>query len=145
MWTPVALRWLMDTDMGTSTEMWGSSSLWQGTKGRFAAPASCSLPLRVGLLHHLRRVSALSPVCDCNGMSRQCVFDWQLLRDTGNGFRCLGCQGHTEGAHCERCQQGFYRQHGGLCCLPCLCHPWGTCTVLPGLRGLWAPPGQGRL
>ncbi|KAF2984592.1 hypothetical protein EK904_003538 [Melospiza melodia maxima] len=123
-----------------------SSSLWQGRKGRFAAPAPCSLPLGVGLLHHLRRVSALlSAVCDCNGMSRQCIFDWQLLRDTGNGFRCLGCQGHTEGARCERCQQGFYRQHGGLCCLPCLCHPWGSlgpqcdsdgrCSCKPGVMG----------
>uniref|UniRef100_A0A8C3N158 Uncharacterized protein n=1 Tax=Geospiza parvula TaxID=87175 RepID=A0A8C3N158_GEOPR len=100
----------------------------------------------VGLLHHLRRVCALlSAVCDCNGMSRQCIFDWQLLRDTGNGFRCLGCQGHTEGVRCERCQQGFYRQHGGLCCLPCLCHPWGSlgpqcdsdgrCSCKPGVMG----------
>uniref|UniRef100_A0A8D2NA49 Laminin subunit gamma 2 n=1 Tax=Zonotrichia albicollis TaxID=44394 RepID=A0A8D2NA49_ZONAL len=105
---------------------------------------TCTLLLRVGLLHHLRRVSALlSAVCDCNGMSRQCIFDWQLLRDTGNGFRCLGCQGHTEGVRCERCQQGFYRQHGGLCCLPCLCHPWGTCTALPGLWRSGHPPGTG--
>uniref|UniRef100_A0A8C3QAD3 Uncharacterized protein n=1 Tax=Geospiza parvula TaxID=87175 RepID=A0A8C3QAD3_GEOPR len=103
-------------------------------------------PWQVGLLHHLRRVCALlSAVCDCNGMSRQCIFDWQLLRDTGNGFRCLGCQGHTEGVRCERCQQGFYRQHGGLCCLPCLCHPWGSlgpqcdsdgrCSCKPGVMG----------
>ncbi|CAN8217792.1 unnamed protein product [Coccothraustes coccothraustes] len=84
-------------------------------------------------------------VCDCNGMSRQCIFDWQLLRETGNGFRCLGCLGNTEGAHCERCKEGFFRQHGGLCCLPCLCHPWGSlgpqcdsdgrCSCKPGVMG----------
>uniref|UniRef100_A0A8C9NAD6 Laminin subunit gamma 2 n=1 Tax=Serinus canaria TaxID=9135 RepID=A0A8C9NAD6_SERCA len=78
-------------------------------------------------------------------MSRQCIFDWQLLRETGNGFRCLGCQGNTEGARCERCKEGFFRQHGGLCCLPCLCHPWGSlgpqcdsegrCSCKPGVMG----------
>ncbi|XP_063263813.1 laminin subunit gamma-2 [Prinia subflava] len=84
-------------------------------------------------------------VCDCNGMSRQCVFDWQLLRETGNGFRCLGCLGNTEGARCERCQHGFFRGQGQRCCLPCLCHPWGSlspqcdsdgrCSCKPGVTG----------
>ncbi|NXF03389.1 LAMC2 protein, partial [Smithornis capensis] len=74
--------------------------------------------------------------CDCNGMSRQCVFDWQLLRETGNGYRCLGCLGNTEGTHCERCKEGFYRRRQGECCLPCHCHPWGTwATARVGLRG----------
>ncbi|NXK97012.1 LAMC2 protein, partial [Formicarius rufipectus] len=83
--------------------------------------------------------------CDCNGMSRQCVFDWQLLRDTGNGYRCLGCMGNTEGARCERCQEGFFRQPGEKCCLPCHCHPWGSlsprcdshgrCSCKPGVMG----------
>ncbi|NXI30726.1 LAMC2 protein, partial [Sterrhoptilus dennistouni] len=83
--------------------------------------------------------------CDCNGMSRQCVFDWQLLRETGNGYRCLGCQGHTEGVHCERCKDGFFRRQGQQCCLPCLCHPWGSlspqcdndgqCSCKPGVMG----------
>ncbi|KAL9845924.1 laminin subunit gamma-2 [Geothlypis trichas] len=103
------------------------------------------LPLACLALLPAARSAHRGQVCDCNGMSRQCVFDWQLLRDTGNGFRCLGCQGHTEGARCERCQQGFYRQHGGLCCLPCLCHPWGSlgpqcdsngrCSCKPGVMG----------
>ncbi|NXJ28826.1 LAMC2 protein, partial [Dicrurus megarhynchus] len=83
--------------------------------------------------------------CDCNGMSRQCVFDWQLLRETGNGYRCLGCLGNTEGAHCERCRDGFFRRRGERCCLPCLCHPWGSlspqcdsdgrCSCKPGVTG----------
>ncbi|XP_014742189.1 PREDICTED: laminin subunit gamma-2 [Sturnus vulgaris] len=84
-------------------------------------------------------------VCDCNGMSRQCIFDWQLLRETGNGFRCLGCQGNTEGPRCERCRDGFFRRRGERCCLPCLCHAWGSlsaqcdsdgrCSCKPGVMG----------
>ncbi|NWW75750.1 LAMC2 protein, partial [Climacteris rufus] len=83
--------------------------------------------------------------CDCNGMSRQCIFDWQLLRETGNGYRCLGCLGNTEGAHCERCKKGFFRRRGEQCCLPCHCHPWGSlstecdsngqCSCKPGAMG----------
>ncbi|NXY21854.1 LAMC2 protein, partial [Atrichornis clamosus] len=94
----------------------------------------------------LRCPSALlSPVCDCNGMSRQCIFDWQLLRETGNGYRCLGCQGNTEGARCERCKDSFFRRRGEQCCLPCHCHPWGSlspqcdsggrCSCKPGVEG----------
>ncbi|NXT50400.1 LAMC2 protein, partial [Pluvianellus socialis] len=83
--------------------------------------------------------------CDCNGMSRQCIFDWQLLRETGNGYRCLGCLGNTEGAHCERCKEGFFRQREEDCCLPCRCHPQGAlspqcssdgrCSCKPGVMG----------
>ncbi|XP_058698352.1 laminin subunit gamma-2 isoform X2 [Poecile atricapillus] len=83
--------------------------------------------------------------CDCNGMSRQCIFDWQLLRETGNGYRCLGCLGNTEGTHCERCKDGFFRRRGEQCCLPCLCHTWGSlspqcdsdgrCSCKPGVMG----------
>ncbi|NWV35449.1 LAMC2 protein, partial [Grantiella picta] len=96
--------------------------------------------------HHLRCLPALlSPVCDCNGMSRQCIFDWQLLRETGNGYRCLSCMGNTEGVHCERCKGSFFRRQGEQCCLPCHCHPWGSlssqcdsdgrCSCKPGLMG----------
>ncbi|NWX38195.1 LAMC2 protein, partial [Notiomystis cincta] len=87
----------------------------------------------------------LSPVCDCNGMSRQCIFDWQLLRETGNGYRCLGCRGNTEGARCERCRDGFFRGRAEQCCLPCLCHARGSlspqcdsdgrCSCKPGVMG----------
>ncbi|NWH33994.1 LAMC2 protein, partial [Chloropsis hardwickii] len=83
--------------------------------------------------------------CDCNGMSRQCIFDWQLLRETGDGYRCLGCLGNTEGRHCERCKPGFFRRRGERCCLPCLCHAAGSlspqcdsdgrCSCKPGVTG----------
>lgn len=126
----------MDTGMGTSTE-WGSSSLLAEQEGEVCATCTLFLHPQGGIAagafisrHHLRCLSALlSPGCDCNGMSRQCIFDWQLLRETGNGYRCLGCQGNTEGARCERCKDGFFRRQGERCCLPCLCHPWGTCTA----------------
>ncbi|NXG78682.1 LAMC2 protein, partial [Baryphthengus martii] len=84
--------------------------------------------------------------CDCNGMSRRCIFDWHLLRETGNGYRCLGCLGNTEGAHCERCKEGFFRQWDEDCCLPCRCHPLGSlspqcdsdgrCSCKPGVMGM---------
>uniref|UniRef100_A0A8C0BDB9 Laminin subunit gamma 2 n=1 Tax=Buteo japonicus TaxID=224669 RepID=A0A8C0BDB9_9AVES len=87
----------------------------------------------------------LEVVCDCNGMSRQCVFDWHLLRETGNGYRCLGCLGNTEGVRCERCKEGFFRQREEDCCLPCRCHPQGAfspqcdsdgrCSCKPGVMG----------
>uniref|UniRef100_A0A8C5U228 Laminin subunit gamma 2 n=1 Tax=Malurus cyaneus samueli TaxID=2593467 RepID=A0A8C5U228_9PASS len=87
----------------------------------------------------------ISPVCECNGMSRKCIFDWQLLRDTGNGYRCLDCQGNTEGTRCEHCKDGFFRRRGEQCCLPCHCHPWGAlspqcdsdgqCSCKPGVAG----------
>ncbi|NXH19082.1 LAMC2 protein, partial [Bucco capensis] len=83
--------------------------------------------------------------CNCNGMSRQCIFDWQLLRHTGNGFHCLNCLGNTEGAHCERCKEGFFRRREEDCCLPCHCHPhgslssqcdsYGQCSCKPGVMG----------
>lgn len=42
--------------------------------------------------------------CECNG---NVDFNALGICDHITG-RCLKCLGHTEGDHCERCQQGFY-------------------------------------
>ncbi|KAG6930808.1 laminin subunit gamma 2 [Chelydra serpentina] len=88
--------------------------------------------------------SALS-VCDCNGKSSQCIFDRDLLRETGNGYRCLNCIDNTDGVHCERCQEEFYHQRDGESCLPCNCNPrgslglqcdnYGRCSCKPSVMG----------
>ncbi|XP_071422014.1 laminin subunit gamma-2 isoform X1 [Pithys albifrons albifrons] len=113
----------------------------QAMAGRWLLPLAC---LAASLLPAARGTHR-GEVCDCNGMSRQCVFDWQLLRETGSGYRCLGCLGNTEGARCERCREGFFRQRQEECCLPCHCHPWGSlspqcdsygrCHCKPGVMG----------
>ncbi|XP_053103696.1 laminin subunit gamma-2 [Hemicordylus capensis] len=67
--------------------------------------------------------------CNCNGKSRQCMFDPELLRQTGNGYKCLNCVGNTEGLNCERCKEGFYRRHRGDDCAHCHCNPTGSTSV----------------
>ncbi|XP_069497508.1 laminin subunit gamma-2 [Ambystoma mexicanum] len=86
-------------------------------------------------------------VCDCNGRSSQCIFDRDLWRRTGQGFRCLNCLGNTDGLHCERCKEGHYKSQGspGEVCLPCKCNPTGAigaecdvngrCDCKPGVMG----------
>nr|XP_060630471.1 laminin subunit gamma-2 [Anolis sagrei ordinatus] len=99
--------------------------------------ASLLLPAAVGT----RRREA----CDCNGKSRQCMFDTELLRRTGNGYVCLNCIDNTEGPHCERCKEGFYRQRDQNGCVACNCNPTGSvgaqcnnqgrCHCKSGVRG----------
>ncbi|XP_010638850.1 laminin subunit gamma-2 [Fukomys damarensis] len=84
-------------------------------------------------------------VCDCNGKSNQCIFEQELLRRTGNGFRCLYCKDNTDGQHCERCKEAFYRHQDRDRCLPCNCHSKGSlnpqcdnsgrCRCKPGVTG----------
>ncbi|KAF7241286.1 Laminin subunit gamma-2 [Varanus komodoensis] len=74
-------------------------------------------------------------VCDCNGKSSQCMWDLQLLRETGNGYRCLNCADHTEGANCERCKEGFFRRHPRERCMPCRCDPTGSAGVQCDVHG----------
>uniref|UniRef100_A0A8C3P7R2 Laminin subunit gamma 2 n=1 Tax=Chrysemys picta bellii TaxID=8478 RepID=A0A8C3P7R2_CHRPI len=72
-------------------------------------------------------------VCDCNGKSSQCIFDRDLLRETGNGYRCLNCIDNTDGVHCERCKEEFYHQRDGESCLP---SRWGhRRSCKPGVMG----------
>ncbi|XP_058930804.1 laminin subunit gamma-2 isoform X2 [Kogia breviceps] len=104
---------------------------------------SCSLCF--SLLLPAARANSRTPVCDCSGKSRQCVFDEELHRLTGNGFRCLHCSDNTGGIHCQRCKEGFYRQRDRDRCLPCNCNPKGSlsarcdnagrCSCKPGVTG----------
>ncbi|XP_059987920.1 laminin subunit gamma-2 isoform X2 [Lagenorhynchus albirostris] len=97
------------------------------------------------LLLPAARANSRTPVCDCSGKSRQCVFDEELHRLTGNGFRCLHCSDNTGGVHCQRCKEGFYRQRDRDRCLPCNCNSKGSlsarcdnagrCSCKPGVTG----------
>ncbi|KAM5239301.1 laminin subunit gamma-2 [Ctenodactylus gundi] len=89
----------------------------------------CCLCVPLLLLPAARAASGRA-VCDCNGKSQQCVFDQELHRRTGNGFRCLNCKDHTGGPHCERCREGFYRHESRDRCLPCNCHSKGSLSAL---------------
>ncbi|KFU87396.1 Laminin subunit gamma-1, partial [Chaetura pelagica] len=83
--------------------------------------------------------------CDCNGRSQECYFDPELYRSTGHGGHCTGCSGNTDGAHCERCRDSFYRLSSEEGCLPCSCNPVGSlstqcdshgqCSCKPGVMG----------
>nr|BAE27677.1 unnamed protein product [Mus musculus] len=101
--------------------------------------------LGVALLLPAAQATSRREVCDCNGKSRQCVFDQELHRQTGSGFRCLNCNDNTAGVHCERCREGFYRHRDRDRCLPCNCHSKGSlsagcdnsgqCRCKPGVTG----------
>uniref|UniRef100_K7CQX2 Laminin subunit gamma-2 n=1 Tax=Pan troglodytes TaxID=9598 RepID=K7CQX2_PANTR len=97
------------------------------------------------LLLPAARATSRREVCDCNGKSRQCIFDRELHRQTGNGFRCLNCNDNTDGIHCEKCKNGFYRHRERDRCLPCNCNSKGSlsarcdnsgqCSCKPGVTG----------
>ncbi|XP_007425431.1 laminin subunit gamma-2 [Python bivittatus] len=83
--------------------------------------------------------------CNCNGKSSRCIFDLELLRQRGNGYRCINCVDNTEGTNCERCKEGFYRRHPQDRCVACNCSPRGSvsaqcdthgrCRCKPGVTG----------
>ncbi|KAL6041036.1 hypothetical protein STEG23_019176, partial [Scotinomys teguina] len=83
----------------------------------------------VVLLLPAAQATSRREVCDCNGKSRQCIFDQELQRQTGHGFRCLNCNDNTAGLRCERCREGFYRQRERDRCLPCNCHSKGSLSA----------------
>uniref|UniRef100_A0A8C5QLV8 Laminin subunit gamma 2 n=1 Tax=Leptobrachium leishanense TaxID=445787 RepID=A0A8C5QLV8_9ANUR len=85
------------------------------------------LPVLLAMAMHamVLGIEVSSSVCHCNGRSRQCVFDQDLLAQTGSGFRCINCDGGTDGPRCERCKDGYYPQPGGTCA-PCSCHERGS-------------------
>ncbi|XP_078499294.1 laminin subunit gamma-2 [Lissotriton helveticus] len=107
------------------------------------------LSLSVCLSLHLPAATgtARREVCDCNGKSTQCIFDRDLWRRTGQGFRCLNCLDNTDGLHCEMCKEGYHRirRSDGDVCLICNCNPtgsvsaqcdtYGRCHCKPGVMG----------
>ncbi|XP_006872602.1 PREDICTED: laminin subunit gamma-2 [Chrysochloris asiatica] len=104
---------------------------------------SCCLGF--SLLLPAAQATSWGEVCNCSGKSRQCIFDHELHRQTGNGFRCINCHDNTDGIHCERCKEGFYRQRERDRCLPCNCNSKGSlsaqcdnsgrCSCKPGVTG----------
>ncbi|XP_077778709.1 laminin subunit gamma-3 isoform X1 [Podarcis muralis] len=64
--------------------------------------------------------------CNCSGRSDECFYDWELYRRTGHGGHCRNCQDNTDGPHCERCRQNFYRWDTQAACQPCSCNPAGS-------------------
>uniref|UniRef100_A0A452IMF2 Laminin subunit gamma-3 n=1 Tax=Gopherus agassizii TaxID=38772 RepID=A0A452IMF2_9SAUR len=64
--------------------------------------------------------------CNCSGRSVECFYDWELYRHTGHGGHCLKCQDNTDGPHCERCRQNYYRWDGQMACQPCNCNAAGS-------------------
>ncbi|XP_013862069.1 laminin subunit gamma-3 [Austrofundulus limnaeus] len=59
--------------------------------------------------------------CNCSGKSDECVFDVEQYRSTGSGGRCVNCRDNTDGPHCERCKDNYYREFPEELCLPCNC------------------------
>ncbi|XP_075762037.1 laminin subunit gamma-3 isoform X1 [Pelodiscus sinensis] len=64
--------------------------------------------------------------CNCSGRSVECFYDRELYRSTGHGGHCLNCQDNTDGPHCERCRQNYYRWDGQSACQPCNCNLAGS-------------------
>ncbi|XP_077971315.1 laminin subunit gamma-1-like [Styela clava] len=57
--------------------------------------------------------------CDCNGFSKNCLFDSELYDNTGHGGRCVQCEGNTTGPHCEVCLPNHYWKSPIEECLEC--------------------------
>ncbi|CAJ0918898.1 unnamed protein product [Ranitomeya imitator] len=70
-------------------------------------------------------------VCNCNGHTQRCVFDPELQAQTGSGFRCIDCNGGTDGPNCEKCKDGYYPQQDGS--LSSQCDDYGRCSCKPGV------------
>ncbi|XP_062410807.1 laminin subunit gamma-3-like [Sardina pilchardus] len=74
--------------------------------------------------------------CNCSGRADTCVFDAEQYRSTGSGGRCLGCRDHTDGPHCETCQQNFYRHSPLEPCTNCSCNAMGSVSLQCDTQGV---------
>ncbi|KAJ8404448.1 hypothetical protein AAFF_G00337150 [Aldrovandia affinis] len=68
-------------------------------------------------------------LCNCSGRTDACIFDAELYRSTGSGGRCASCRDNTDGPHCERCRENFYRNSPSDVCLPCNCSSLGSSSL----------------
>uniref|UniRef100_A0A8C9W7T3 Laminin, gamma 3 n=1 Tax=Scleropages formosus TaxID=113540 RepID=A0A8C9W7T3_SCLFO len=68
-------------------------------------------------------------MCNCSGRADACEFDSELYRSTGSGGHCVGCRDHTDGPHCERCLENFYRSSPQDACQPCNCNALGSLSL----------------
>ncbi|KAG5834495.1 hypothetical protein ANANG_G00262110 [Anguilla anguilla] len=75
-------------------------------------------------------------LCNCSGQTDECVFDSELYRSTGSGGLCVNCRDNTDGPHCERCKDNFYRISQEDGCLPCNCSILGSSSLQCGNDGV---------
>ena len=69
--------------------------------------------------------------CNCNNLAEKCEFDEILWLESNHttGGRCLNCKNNTDGPHCERCKDYYFRTSTANACEPCDCDPIGSISL----------------
>ena len=102
-----------------------------------SSPTTCADFVRVGSGPCRVRVVEFSSkswrgrvtvACSCNGLSDRCYFDEEMYSLTGHGGHCTDCRQDTDGAHCQRCRDQFYRPTDDDRCQQCACNSVGKST-----------------
>ncbi|XP_029636725.1 laminin subunit gamma-1 [Octopus sinensis] len=83
--------------------------------------------------------------CNCNGKSRECIFNQTLYDQTGHGGYCINCRDNTAGPACDQCKVNHFLKQPQHMCMPCNCNPIGSvdlqcnnqgkCQCKPGVTG----------
>ncbi|GAB1600789.1 laminin subunit gamma-1-like [Argonauta hians] len=83
--------------------------------------------------------------CNCNGKSRECIFNQTLFDLTGHGGYCINCRDNTDGPACDQCKVNHFLKQPQHMCMPCNCNPTGSvslqcdsegkCRCKPGVAG----------